>query len=319
MKAYQLPERPASALERPAMAMNRIMAYAPSLVLLALLPSVAMAQSAGPRDYLNTPVNAAGIFLDYVNSSSETASESDLPLPNNEAVGRSGFVSLLYSFPLGSQYGGIAINGGAATVKVATPFGKLEASGLTDPSVTFHANIFGAPALTAEQFRSAIPQTYLSFHFTITAPLGSYDPNSAVNSGANRWAFTPLMNLDITPDKGVSWLDIYAGGRFFTSNNAFQGGTVLAQAPLGTISMHYSHNITKIIWAAVGVYYDAGGETFINGISQHDRASGFRPTAAISGRVGKVRLTLRYDSTASTPRAAPTNGLIALKLSAPLF
>jgi Putative MetA-pathway of phenol degradation len=299
--------------------MRRIIASGISLASLAFFPSIARPQSAGPRDYLNTPVNAGAIFLDFVNSSSETAAESDLPLPNNEAVGRSGFVSILYSFPLAGQYGGVAINNGAATVKAEGPFGKAETSGFTDPSMTFHANIFGAPALTAEQFRSAIPQTYLSVHFTVNAPLGSYDRNSPLNSGANRWAFTPLMNLDITPDKGVSWLDLYAGARFFTSNDAYQGGNRLTQAPLGTLTVQYSHNIAKTIWVGAGVYYDAGGETFVNEVPQHDRASGFRPSATISGRVGKFRLTLRYDNTASTPRAAPSNGLIALKLSAPLF
>jgi hypothetical protein len=39
-----------------------------------------------PRDYLNTPVNAAAFFVDFLGTNSETAAESDLPLPNNVAV-----------------------------------------------------------------------------------------------------------------------------------------------------------------------------------------------------------------------------------------
>jgi hypothetical protein len=298
---------------------NLTAASSVSLALLVLFPSIAKAQAAAARNYLNIPVDSAVMYLDYISASSETAAESDLPLPNNEAVSRLGLASILYSFPLGGRYGGVAINGGAATVKVKTPSGNAETSGFTDPSITFHANLFGAPALRKEQFLSAIPQTYMSFHLTINAPLGSYDRNSPVNAGANRWAFTPLMNLDITPDKGVSWFDLYAGGRFFTSNTASNGSNQLTQAPLAIFTVHYSHNIVKRVWAAIGVYYDTGGETFINGVRQRDAASGFRPSVAISAPLGKLRLTLRYDNTASTPRAVPTNGLINLTLAGALF
>ena len=31
------------------------------------------------------------------------------------------------------------------------------------------------------------------------------------------------------------------------------------------------------MYAAIGVNYDYGGETFVNGISQHNNANGFRP------------------------------------------
>ena len=218
-----------------------------------------------PRDYLNTPVDAALLQLDFLNSNTETASASDLPLPNNLAVSRIGSASILWSFPLADRYGGVAVTGGYIKVKVTGPLGQIETTGFTDPGITFHANIFGAPALRKDQFAQAIPQSYMSVHLTINAPLGSYDSNSAVNTGANRWSFYPLVNLDITPDKGVSWIDLYAAGRFFTNNNAFQGNNQLSQNPLGIFSAFYSHNIGKRWWAGIGASYDNGGDTYING------------------------------------------------------
>jgi Putative MetA-pathway of phenol degradation len=169
---------------------------------LTCFPVMVRAQSAAAREYLNTPVNTTRFFIDFIGSSGETAAESDLPLPNTESVGRFGSASLLWSFPLGDRYGGVALSGNYASVKVKGPHGRAETSGFGDPSIAFHANIFGAPALAIEQFPYAVPQTYLSFHLTVNAPLGSYDRNSPVNVGANRWAFTPLLNLCITPDKG---------------------------------------------------------------------------------------------------------------------
>jgi Putative MetA-pathway of phenol degradation len=272
-----------------------------------------------PRDYLNIPVNQALLQLDFLNTNTETASASDLPLPNNLAVSLIGSASLLWSFPLADRYGGVAVTGGYLKVKATGPHGQILATGFTDPGITLHANFFGAPALRKDQFAQAIPQTYMSVHLTINAPLGSYDSNSSVNTGANRWSFYPLVNLDITPDKGVSWFDLYAAGRFFTNNNAFQGNNQLSQNPLGILSAFYSHNIGKRWWAGIGSSYDNGGKTYINSISQYNAANGFRPSFTISRArtLWKYRLTFKYELTGTTPRALPTNSVLSLRTAIP--
>jgi hypothetical protein len=116
------------------------------VALVTFFPVLTRAQGPAARDYLNTPVYAVRFFADFIGSSGETAAASDVPLPNNSMVGRNGFVSLLYSFPLAGRYGGVQVTGGYATVKVNGPLGKVETSGFTAPSVTFHANFFGSPA-----------------------------------------------------------------------------------------------------------------------------------------------------------------------------
>jgi len=292
--------------------------------LLVFSPLVSRGQSAGPRDYLNTPVDATSFFVDLVGAKADTVNaglvdESGASLPNNEGNVRTGVVSLLYSFPLGTQYGGVALSGGRSNVEIQTPYGQLSATGFTDPGLTFHVNFFGAPALRVDEFRSVASQSFSSLHLTITAPLGSYDSNSLVNTGGNRWAFTPLLNLSITHDEGVSWIDLYAGGRFYGNNNAYNGTNQLSQHPLGTLTVHYSHNIGDKMWFSVGMYYDQGGETFINNVPQHDGASGFRPSAGISRRFGKYRIGLRLDGTASKPSDVSTNRTLGLKISGPLF
>jgi hypothetical protein len=277
------------------------------------------AQGPPARDYLNTPVNQVRAFIDVLGTNGETAAQSDLPLPNFETVTRNGFVSLLWSFPLGDKYGGVAVSGGYATVEVNGPLGKVETSGFTDPGITFHANFFGAPALRIEEYAQAVPRNYSSFHLTVNPPLGSYDRNSAVNTGGNRWAFTPVFNLDITPDKGVSWIDLYAGARFFTNNNEFRGNNVLSQSPLWVLTAHYSHNIGKRMFVAVGLHYDNGGQSYVNNVPQYDYANGFRPALAVSRGFGKFRVTLRYENTASKPHDVPSNSLFSLRLSGPVY
>jgi hypothetical protein len=292
-----------------------------SIVAAFLTFSPVSARAQSPRDYMNTPVDAAVLQVDLKESNTETVSASDLPLPNNVSVNRSGAFTLLWSFPLGDRYGGAQVTGGYAKVKATGPSGQIKTTGLSDPAITFHANFFGAPALRKEQFAAAIPQTYMSIHFTVNAPLGSYDSNSAVNTGANRWAFTPLMNLDITPDKGVSWIDLYASGRFVTVNHALQGNNELTQDPLGTLSVFYSHNLGKRWWAGFGANYDNGGETYINGIPQQNAANGFRPSISISRKrtIWKYSLMLKYELTGTTPHSAPTNSVFVIRLAGPIF
>jgi hypothetical protein len=111
----------------------------------------------------------------------------------------------------------------------------------------------------------------------------------------------------------------YASVRFFTDNNAYLGTGRLSQHPLGVFTAHYSHNIGQKTWFGIGVFYDNGGEAIVNGVSQHDSSNGFRPTVSISRAIGKFRLTLRLDSSASKPLDVSSNKTLDLKFSGPLF
>jgi hypothetical protein len=71
-------------------------------------------------------------------------------LPNNERFSRLGTATLLWSFPLRNRYAGVQLSGGYTSIQGAGPLGNVEASGFIDPSLGFHANIFGLPALTED-------------------------------------------------------------------------------------------------------------------------------------------------------------------------
>ncbi len=216
------------------------------LVVGAFLPVMTWAQGAPTaRDFMNTPVAQWSYFADFLYNKAETASSSNVAIPNNETVSRVRVATLLYSAPWFDKYFGLAVTGGYTDVAGTGPLGDIKGSGLTNPAFTVHANLFGAPALRKAEFAKAIPQSFSSFHLTVYAPLGSYYRNSPVNTGSNRWAFNPLFNLSLTPDQGVSYVDLYAGARFFANNNEYQGSGQLSQRPLGNFAAHYSHNIGK--------------------------------------------------------------------------
>jgi hypothetical protein len=286
------------------------------ILFVALFSTTTRAQSPGPRDFLNTPVHQAIAWVDYVATSAETVT-ADLPLPNNQTVSRVFSPTILASFPFQNRYAGVSLTWPYSKVEVKGPAGKVETSGFNDPAIALHVNIFGLPALKRDQIAQWIPKTFLSFHLTVNPPLGEYDRNAPVNTGANRWAFTPLFNLNIPLNQGVAWIEVYAWGRFFTDNGEFQGDNLLSQNPLGVVGAYYSHNIGKKMYAAIGGYYDYGGDTVVNHIPQHDVANGFRPSVGISRKFGKFRVGLRYENTASKPKTASHSGLLVLKVSFP--
>jgi hypothetical protein len=85
-------------------------------------------------------------------------------VPNNLTVSRVRVATVLWSFPLGSRYGGVSLSEGYTGVAGTGPNGNIETSGFTDPGISFHVNIFGAPALRRELFAHAIPQSSSGFH-----------------------------------------------------------------------------------------------------------------------------------------------------------
>jgi hypothetical protein len=170
-------------------------------VFAATFPARVRAQSPGPREYLNIPVDQAVAYVDYVGSSAETLA-ADLPVPNNVSVSQVIATTVLVSFPIDNKYAGASLTWPYSKLEITGPGGKIETWGFNDPAIAFHKNIFGLRALRHDEMGQYIPKTLLSFHLTVNLPLGSYDRNSPVNAGSNRWAFTPLVNLNVPLNSG---------------------------------------------------------------------------------------------------------------------
>jgi hypothetical protein len=281
----------------------------------ASFPVTTSAQTA--REYLNTPVNQFSGFIEVGFSRAQSATSAELDFPSDLTLSRVTVPYLLYSFPLNKRYAGVSATTAFARVRAAD--GSFEATGFSDPGFAFHMNLFGLPAATKEEIGKLVPQNLMSVHLNVNVPIGSYDRNRPVNMGSNRWAFTPVVNLNITPDKGVSWIEVYASGKFFTDNHEFQGNKKLSQKPLLILTGHYSHNIGKRYWASIGTNYDYGGETSINGVRQNNVANGLRPIVAFSALVSRFRVTVRYENTSTKANDARRNGSVAIRLASLLF
>jgi hypothetical protein len=62
---------------------------------------------------------------------------------------------------------------------------QAHTNGVPDIGFLWQINIFGGPALTREEFRSFVPQTFSSFHLYAGTPLGSAGMGLRIWRGAD--------------------------------------------------------------------------------------------------------------------------------------
>jgi hypothetical protein len=135
------------------------------LVVLTTFSSTGLAGSA--RDYLNAPIDSWLTFYNVGYSTSVTPEDGMDVTSSIRANVLSQSLVVTRTMDYWGRTGGIS---------VILPYRYLEASsdafsasnqGLSDIGFLWQMNIFGGPALTKEQFRSFVPQTYASFHFFV--------------------------------------------------------------------------------------------------------------------------------------------------------
>ena len=85
--------------------------------------------------------------------------------------------------------------------------------------------LYGAPALSLEEFRDYEPDVIIGTSLEVTAPLGQYNSDKLLNIGTNRWSFKPEVGISKTLG---SWtLELATGVRFYTDKNNFLDGRTL--------------------------------------------------------------------------------------------
>jgi hypothetical protein len=137
-------------------------------------------------------------------------------------------------------------------------------SGLGDASITLDWNLYGAKAMTKEEFAHTPAKTYGGLHGIVTLPTGSYNPSRASNIGSNRYAFKLTYNQSFPWNEGNTWLDLYFSGKVFSDNESYLGNNTLSQKTLWGSEAHLSHNLTPAVWVGVGAIWGGGGKTYVN-------------------------------------------------------
>ena len=281
-----------------------------------LWPALA-AHAGSARDYLNAPVDTWLFTYNSGYTTSVTPEDGTDTIPGVRSNVFAQSVVLTRIMDYWGRTGGLSIVLPYAFIDTsAGPF-RASTNGVSDIGVLWQMNIFGAPALTREQFQSFVPQTFSSFHLLVTTPLGAYQPASPINPSANRWMISPTVNFSYTPDEGWTWIETYFSGRVFTDNDNYlvNGAQTLTQKPLLRLEEHVSRSVTDSLWFSADAYYNLGGETAIDGVDQDNMANTLRIGAGMGLRLWRgADIGLNYERVVAKPAGEPYSQTVRLTL-----
>jgi hypothetical protein len=239
-----------------------------ALVLIALAAAARCeAQDLEPRAYSNAPVGLNFLILGYAFSHGTVAVDSAAPIEDAKLNSHAAVLGYAHVFSLWGRSSKIDLAlpyawvSGTATV--AGEGRERHVSGLGDPRVRVSTLLYGAPALSVEEFADYQPDLIIGASLTVTLPLGQYDQQHVVNVGTNRWSFKP--ELGVSKTFGPLTLELAPSITFFTDNNDFLGGGKLKKDPLYAVQGHVIYHTRFGLWAAVDATYYGGGRTTING------------------------------------------------------
>jgi len=229
-------------------------------------------QDLEPRAYSPNPAGANFVLVAYGHSTGDVVFDPSVPITDVDANVNTTAVFYGRTF-------GLLGRSASAAVQLPYVWGTIEGnvfearrsvyrSGLADLRLRLTSNLLGGPALAPREFAQRRPRTTLGASLLVTAPTGQYDPSKLVNVGTNRWVFKPEVGL--SHPAGRWWVELYAGGWFFTDNNDFFGGSHRHQNPLATFQTHVSYVFRSRLWLAADATFYTGGRTTVDGVEKAD-------------------------------------------------
>ena len=243
-----------------------------SLGLLAVLyfasaSETAYAQDLEPRAFANTPVGMNFLIAGYAHSKGTVGTDPSVPLTDTEVELNSAVLAYVRTLDLWGRSGKIDLiipyTWADGRAKLAGQERTRKVSGFSDPRLRFSMLLYGAPALSLEEFRDYKPDIIIGTSLEVTAPLGKYQSDRLLNVGTNRWSFKPEVGISKTI--GPLTLEIATGVRFYTDNNNFLSGRTLEVNPLYSVQGHLIYSITPGIWLGLNGLYYTGGRGIIDG------------------------------------------------------
>lgn len=277
-------------------------------------PGSAGAQSLEPRAYSNAPVGMNFLILGYAYQEGDVLLDPSAPVKDVSANAHTAV--LAYSRALD-------VWGKSGKIDVVVPYARLSATGqvneegrsrtvwgFADPALRFSVNLYGAPALSFEEFKDYRQDTIFGVSLLVTMPLGQYDSDKLVNIGTNRWSFKPEMGISKTLGRWT--LEGAAGVTFFTKNDDFLGGQTREEEPIYSLQGHLIYNFRSGIWAALNTTYYTGGRTSINGEKGDDLERNWRLGATLALPLNRHNSIKLYASTGVQTRAGGNFDLVGI-------
>ncbi len=283
---------------------DKLIAVASTFLAILLHPCLATAQSMEPRAYSNAPVGMNFLILGYVYQKGHVLLDPSVPIKD---------VNIEAHSALAAYSRVVDVFGKSGRIDLFVPYSRLTGSGtmgdreqerkmagFADPAARFSVNLYGAPALTLEEFKDYRQDTIIGVSFMTTAPLGHYDDSKLANIGSNRWSFKP--EVGVSQAFGSWTVEGIGGVTFFTDNDDYFDGQRREQAPIYSVQAHLIYNFESGIWAALNATGYVGGKTSIDGLHGDDEQRNVRVGATLAFPIDIHNSIKLYGSTAVETR-----------------
>lgn len=262
----------------------------------------AQAQEIEARTYSNAPVgiNFISAGIAQARSGSYTLTSEALGLTHIfDAGGQSGKLTLVLPY---GQLTGLATVGGKSV--------NASVEGLSDPLIKAAINLYGAPALSLEEFTNYQQDLIIGASMTASIPWGKYSDNQLINVGANRWFIQP--GIGASKAVGPWRFELAGAGIFYTNNTDFMGGNTLSQNPVYSTQTHAIYYFQNTAWVSVDATYFIGGQAYLNGAPISSNQENWRFGSTISYPVNRSNSIRLSGSTGAYSRTNNSYDLIGL-------
>lgn len=226
-----------------------------TVAVLALCGRGVHAQEIEARLYSNAPIdyNFLGIGFTQVTTSKFQLNTELLAYNRTfDVFGQSGKVNVIV--PYAQLHG---------TTTVGNQVISGSSVGLTDPIIRLAANLYGAPALTVDEFKHYQQDLIIGANLSAVVPWGEYNSNQLFNVGANRTFIQP--GLGVSKANGPWRYELSGDVTFFSDNKNFYGGNDLSEMPIYSGTGHLIYYFPSTAWLSTDVTYYSGGQRFVNG------------------------------------------------------
>ena len=277
-----------------------------ALVVMALVGAALSceAQDLEPRAYSNTPVGMNFLIAGYAYTFGDVSFDATTPIKDAKLTTHSAYLAYAHAF---------GVWGRPVKLDLVLPYAWLSgsadvngqresrwATGFGDARIRLSALLYGAPALSLDEFEDYKADFIVGASLAVTLPTGQYDPRKLANIGTNRWSVKPEIGLSKT--FGPVTLELTPSVTFYTDNDDFLGGKKLEKEPLYAIQGHVIYHTRFGLWAAVDATYYGGGRTTING-EPGTEPQNLRLGATLAVPINKYNSVKLYATTGAYARA----------------
>lgn len=251
-------------------------------------PSVS-AQEIEPRTYSNAPIGINFIGLGITQAQTSNYTLNSQALSYNHIFD---FFGQSAKFNVVTPYAEVH-----GTAKSGNQVVNVAAQGFTDPVIRVATNLYGAPALTAEEFKTYVQDLIIGANLAVLIPWGEYHSNQVLNVGANRSFIQP--GLGASQAVGPWRFELASDATFFSSNNNYMGGNTLSQKPIYSTTGHVIYYFPSSAWISTDVTYYSGGQSAVNGTMRNHSQENWLMGATLSIPINK-RNAIKFHGSEGT-------------------